>query len=113
MPVARGEAVKDLFFDLLLDVLDGPETAFVVLNPRDYTERAMLNFDRHNYEPETLRSSLARGFVGAYKRADGTTASLYVRREVEKGKVIRGKAGDNPLEPIVPRDFAPVPEVKS
>jgi hypothetical protein len=40
--------------------------AFVLLNPKDYTDHVMLNMTKETYEPCTRREELLRGLVGVY-----------------------------------------------
>lgn len=103
-----------LYLEKLKTALANSDVAFVLLNPKDYTDHVMLNMTKETYEPCTRREELLRGLVGVYTSPERRSpfCSVYVRREVGRGEIVCGKEGDNPLEPIVPRGFVLVPEVK-
>ena len=102
------------YLEKLMPVLANSSVAFVVLNPKDYTDHVMLNMTKENYEPCTRREELLRGLIGVYTdaRRRNPFCSVYLRREVGRGSIVCGKEGDNPLEFVVPRDFLPIPEAK-
>ena len=113
-----------LYLEKLKTALANSDVAFVLLNPKDYTDHVVLNMTKETYEPCTRREELLRGLVGVYTSPErilrglvgvytsperrSLFCSVYVRREVDRGSIVCGKEGDNPLESLVPRDFVEI-----
>jgi hypothetical protein len=99
-----------LYLEKLKTALANSDVAFVLLNPKDYTDHVMLNMTKETYEPCTRREELLRGLVGVYTSPERRSpfCSVYVRREVSRGEIVCGKEGDNPLESLVPRGFVEI-----